>query len=120
METRDILDPDGNIVGTLTMPDGLSEDKWAELLAPYARRPEDVMLVLPRRFRLSIVGCGHDLMDIDTYINAMLEPDKTYYDISWNFSKQFHRRHEMVPIIQAALSLTEEQVDEIFELAAGT
>jgi hypothetical protein len=39
--TRDILNYLGEVVGQLELPDGTSEEVWAEKLAPYARSPED-------------------------------------------------------------------------------
>lgn len=40
METRDILDCQGNKIGELNMPDGTPEQDWAEALAPYALPPD--------------------------------------------------------------------------------
>jgi len=36
---RDILDYQGNVVGQLELPDTTSEERWAEVLAPYAVVP---------------------------------------------------------------------------------
>jgi hypothetical protein len=36
MATRNILDYQGNIIGSLTLPDSTSETQWAAALAPYA------------------------------------------------------------------------------------
>lgn len=37
MESRNILDKDGNIIGMLELPDGTSEEIWAEKLAEYTK-----------------------------------------------------------------------------------
>lgn len=39
METRDILDYFGAVIGTLEMPDDTTEDQWTAALAPYAQPP---------------------------------------------------------------------------------
>ena len=36
METRNILNSSSSVIGTLTLPDGTSEDIWTAMLAPYA------------------------------------------------------------------------------------
>lgn len=41
METRDILDYQGNKIGELTLEDGLSEEIWATRLAAYAHPPKN-------------------------------------------------------------------------------
>lgn len=39
METRDILDSDGNTIGSIDMPEGTSEEVWAEKLSHYSYTP---------------------------------------------------------------------------------
>jgi hypothetical protein len=39
MAIRNILDYQGNIIGQLELPDGTSDEMWAEKLAPYAKAP---------------------------------------------------------------------------------
>jgi hypothetical protein len=38
---RDVLDWQGNKIGELSLPDGTSEEVWAEKLAAYAKPPSD-------------------------------------------------------------------------------
>lgn len=40
--TRDILDPDGNIIGQLTLPDGTPENIWTIKLAEYSTLQTDL------------------------------------------------------------------------------
>lgn len=35
METRELKDADGNVVVSVSLPAGTSEEKWAEVLASY-------------------------------------------------------------------------------------
>ena len=46
MTTRNIVDYLGNVVGTLELPDGTSEDTWTNKLAPYAKAPSVSMEML--------------------------------------------------------------------------
>lgn len=39
METRDILDYLGQVIGQMTLPEGTPEETWAEKLGPYALAP---------------------------------------------------------------------------------
>lgn len=39
METRDVVDYQGNVLGQLSMPEGTSEEAWAHALSPYAKPP---------------------------------------------------------------------------------
>jgi hypothetical protein len=39
METRNILDYQGNVIGQLSLPSGTSESIWSAALAPYAMPP---------------------------------------------------------------------------------
>lgn len=36
METRELKDSQGNVVVTVSLPEGTSEEKWAEVLSGYA------------------------------------------------------------------------------------
>lgn len=42
-ETRNILDPLSNIVGTLTLPDGTAESEWTRLLGQYSSPPATII-----------------------------------------------------------------------------
>jgi hypothetical protein len=42
METRNILNSQGQVVGTLTLAEGLSEEVWAEKLAAFAVSPQEL------------------------------------------------------------------------------
>jgi hypothetical protein len=42
MATRNILDYQGNVIGTMTLPDSTTDSQWALILAPYAITPTQV------------------------------------------------------------------------------
>lgn len=42
MATRDILDYNGNIIGSLTLDDDSSELEWSNALQPYAQPPKKI------------------------------------------------------------------------------
>lgn len=39
LETRDILNCENEVIGTLSLPENTSEDVWTQKLAPYATQP---------------------------------------------------------------------------------
>lgn len=39
METRELKDSQGNVIVTVSLPIGTSEEKWAEALSGYALSP---------------------------------------------------------------------------------
>ncbi len=49
METRNILDWQGNIVGVMSLPNWTSEAVWQAKLAPYAKPPETLAEAIARR-----------------------------------------------------------------------
>jgi len=49
METRNILDWQGNVVGVMSLPNWTTEAVWQAKLAPYAKPPETVAEAIERR-----------------------------------------------------------------------
>jgi hypothetical protein len=54
MTTRDILDHQGNVIGSLDLPDDTPEDVWAEKLEPYARVPPSPSEIAARALDFTI------------------------------------------------------------------
>jgi hypothetical protein len=45
METRELKDSQGNVIVTVSLPIGTSEEKWAEVLSGYIiNEPEDPLM----------------------------------------------------------------------------
>jgi hypothetical protein len=63
------------------------------------------------------------LMGMDAQINAaiqgMPEPNRTVASIAWEYAYTIARRSATVAFVQQVLSLSDEQVDGIFEQARG-
>lgn len=49
METRNILDWQGNVIGVMSLPNWTSEAVWQSKLAPYAKPPETAQEAITRR-----------------------------------------------------------------------
>ena len=51
-------------------------------------------------------------------IDSLPEPQKTAAQIEWEYSSEVHRQSQMTNLIAAALGLSPQQIDELFQLAA--
>lgn len=82
-DVRDILDADGNIIGSLSLPSGTSEEVWTEKLAPYrlaATGPSALELAVSRahdrmNFGASLIaefGAMNELSGISTTVTDQL------------------------------------------------
>jgi hypothetical protein len=64
METRDIIDYQGNVIGSLSLPEGTSEDTWTEKLIVYAQAP-----IQPTMEEI----VGKKIVDAQTFGQALLK-----------------------------------------------
>jgi hypothetical protein len=72
-----------------------------------------VMEVTMRQARLALLYAGLGAQ-VDVAIDALPEPQKSATRIEWDFARSLRRDHAMVPMLAAALSLTEEDLDILF------
>ena len=123
METRDILDIEGNVIGTLEMPEGTSEETWALALAPYHTPIEEPVVeikdVTPRQIRQALILSGVTMEMIENALDALEEPSKTMARIEWEYSTAFQRDRPFVDAVAQLLGWTSEQVDALWVLAAS-
>ena len=70
--------------------------------------------VTPRQIRLALLAAGVDLAAIDQML-----AENPAAKIEWEYATQVDKSHALIRQFAAALSLTDEQVDGIFKLAAG-
>ena len=80
-----------------------------------ARRAE--MIVTPRQARLALLGAGQ-LANIDAAIELLEEPTKSAVQIEWEYAVSIERMSPWVQAMTSALGMTDEQVDQLFEMAA--
>ncbi|MCO5082660.1 MAG: hypothetical protein M9955_13515 [Rhizobiaceae bacterium] len=101
----------------LTLPEGSTvAPGWTydgEDFAPPVPTTPIVMEVTMRQARLALLYAGLGAQ-VDAAIDALPEPQKSATRIEWDFAKTLRRDHAMVPMLAAALSLTEEDLDILF------
>lgn len=120
METRNVLDYQGNVVGTISFPEGTSEEIWAQRLTDAATPARLVIMdVTPRQIRQALVLSGVTLEQIDTALNALPEPMKTMAKVEWEYSNSFQRNRPLVAAVGVMLGWTSGQIDALW-LFAGT
>lgn len=95
----------------------VARDFTAEEVAEQLARKREVMVVTPRQARLALLGAG--LLDqIEAGIAALPEPTKTAVTIEWEYATHVDRNSQWVGALAQALKLTDEQLDQLFEVAA--
>lgn len=83
-----------------------------ELLAN--RKSQVPIEITARQLRLALIMAGINLTMIDNAINSLPEPSKSIAQISWGYAATFQRDHELLVALSSQLSITEEQLDDIF------
>lgn len=93
-----------------------------EYVAPPELTPEEKRELMPvitkRQLRLTLVRNGISLAQVEAKIDAM--PDglpKQEAKIEWDTASEFRRLHPTLLLVAQALSLSEEQVDAMWEEA---
>jgi hypothetical protein len=120
VETRDILNYLGNVIGQLELPDNTPEEVWAAQLAMYATAPVSVLAdVTPRQIRQALLYSGISLTDIDAALNSLPEPTKSLAIVEWEYSIAFQRSRPLVEQVGQMLGWTSQQLDDLWRLAAS-
>lgn len=73
MATREIIDFQGNIIGTLELPDFTAESVWSEKLAVYRKDPAEILKVTPEDY---VERVSETLQDMLSSISAKLPDDQ--------------------------------------------
>lgn len=50
-ETRNLINYLGDVVGTITLPDGTTESQWANILAAYAQQPASTRTIIMEKLK---------------------------------------------------------------------
>lgn len=88
-------------------------DKTTEELAEW----RSTLKVSMRQARLALLGAGL-LSSVDTAIAALEEPNKTLVSIEWEYAAVVDRTSPWMNDMRVALGITEEQLDDLFVVAA--
>ena len=73
--------------------------------------------VTMRQARLALLQTGK-LADVSTAIASLPSPQKEAAQIEWEYSNEVQRGNAFVSMLGPALGLTEQQLDDLFTLAA--
>lgn len=121
MESRDILNHLGAVVGQLELPVGTPEEVWAERLAFFAKAPESAPIpdVTPRQIRQALILSGISMEQIDAALDSLPEPTRSMAKIEWEYSIAFQRSRPLVAQVGVMLGWTPEQIDDLWNLARG-
>ena len=66
-----------------------------------------------RQARIALHRNGY-LVQIDSIIDSMEEPEKTEARIEWDYSTEVHKNSPLVEAISSALGLTKDELDDLF------
>lgn len=83
-----------------------------------AIRKANIQSVTPRQIRLALLQLGVTMETIDTALNSLPEPTKSQALVEWNFASVFERNWPLVDQVAAILGWTEDQLDDLWILAA--
>ena len=120
----DETDPEtGDVIGLAYYE--VTPEKFAEIFAPPTSEQEAAilnakrtsMVVSMRQARLALLQSGL-LSSVDDSLNALPEPDKSAALIEWEYATEVRRASPLVESLSAALSLSPEQLDDLFNLAS--
>jgi hypothetical protein len=86
-----------------------------ELLDRIPKPPERCT---PRQFRLALVESSIDIEGINTMIGAIEnEVDRKKAQIEWEYATEIYRYHPLIVSFGQLLSMSESEIDAIFQLA---
>lgn len=121
MESRNILDYQGNVVGQLQLPVNTPEEIWQKKLAVFAKAPDLVLLpdITPRQIRKALVMQGVSLDAVTASLNSLPEPEKSLAIIEWEYATIYERNHPLVAGVSQLLGFSSAQLDELWMLASS-
>lgn len=119
----EILDSDGNVQNTI-----ISDEETAEAIYPGCWRmsveqppvniPNTPSVVTMRQARLALLEIGK-YSQVNNVISLLPSPDKEKAEIEWQYSNEVQRHNGFVSLLGPGLGLTEQDVDNLFILAAS-
>lgn len=109
METRNILDYQGNVVGQMSLPDGTSEEIWQKKLATYSAAPSNPLEEMLTFQVMKGKEAADRIMDkikkhnLSLFISSGLTNDQILLKSCW-----VHHRLRAIPITVGGISMTED------------
>lgn len=87
-------------------------------IPPYEPPAPTLPPLTARQFRLGLVMGGITLEQVEAAISSIEdEQDRAVAEIEWEYASQFERNHPLIDQIGAALGLTPEQIDAMWQAA---
>lgn len=108
--------------------EGLSRSNWTGyewIELPYVKPPESVIVdpvpeaITPRQAKIALLHAGL-LDDVETAISAI--PDETtrrIAQIEWEYAQEVRRDWPLLVAVAGQMGLADEQVDDLFRIAAN-
>lgn len=116
-QTARPIDPqmvDGAWTQMWSVEDATQEELDERAAAAKAQVPQQVTM---RQARLALLQNGM-LAGVDAAIDALPSPQNEAARIEWNYARDVERDSPMVGIMSGALALTDDDLDDLFILAA--
>ena len=102
------VDDNGTVV---TVEQQIAEEQEAEL-----RRKRREMVCTPRQARLALAQTGR-YGAVKSFMAGLPVDQKETADIEWEYATTFERTSGVLTTLTAAMGMTEEEVDDLFDLA---
>lgn len=118
MAIRNILNGNGDVIGSLELPDDTTDDQWTAALAIYTQPPE-IKDVSARQIRQALILSGIQLSQIDDAIATMPDPEKTLAQIEWQYSNVFERNRPLSLQVAVMFGWSGSQLDALWVLAGS-
>lgn len=118
MNTRDIVDAEGNVIGSVALPENATDAQWDKALSAYTT-PTPIGDVTPRQIRQVMVLNGISVATIETALSTLPEPLQSLAKIEWEYSVAFQRHRPLVIQMGALLGFTSDQLDALWKQAAA-
>lgn len=120
---KNIVDKDGNVIGQLELKDDAVDSDWQFQLQSYKydppTPPKIIPNVTPRQMRQALTLFGITEQQINDAIATLPEDIQPLAMIEWQYSTLFERRRPLVLKVQEVLGWTDQQVDDLWNLAAS-
>lgn len=108
--------PEGKLIASTSV-------KRVDGVVKYVHALEDVPVIIPqsismRQARLALLQAGL-LSSVEAAIDAIAEPERTAARIEWEYATEMKRDHTLIETLAVGLSLTPEQIDQLFQTAVA-
>ena len=92
--------------------------RQADFDAYEAAQPTICDDVTPRQIRLALILGGESLDSILAILNTLPEPQKSLALVEWEYAQVFVRSNPLVAQLAPLLGITDEELDQLWQLAA--